>query len=224
MSSKQKVLYIIRHGETGSNRDGRFQHSTEPLTKRGEAQAEALAARLACERAQYPITKLITSTDLRAIQTAGAIGSALGLAATSSTLFVERRHPSIIRGKLTTDPDAAAIHRAGREHFHDPNFVYGDGENFSMLKERVLGGIAYLLALPDEHIALVTHGVFATCFIAATQRGADLTSHDLNAYQLRFDNTGLSVLAYRMRTTFSETGEGWVILGLNDTAHRKPQS
>ena len=63
MSSKQKTLYIIRHGETGSNVDGRFQHNTEPLTKRGEAQAEALAARLAREHMRYPITKLITSTD-----------------------------------------------------------------------------------------------------------------------------------------------------------------
>ncbi|OGZ06279.1 MAG: hypothetical protein A2845_00535 [Candidatus Lloydbacteria bacterium RIFCSPHIGHO2_01_FULL_49_22] len=219
MSSKQKTLYIIRHGETGSNVDGRFQHNTEPLTKRGEAQAEALAARLAREHMRYPITKLITSTDDRAVQTAGAIGGAIGLAPTHSPLFVERRHPSVIRGKLTTDPGASIIHMEGRDHFHDPDFIYGDGETFSMMKARALAGITYLLALPDEHIALVTHGVFATFFVAATQRGESLTSHDLNAYQFRFDNTGFSILTHKVRTNFSETGEGWVILRLNDTAH-----
>lgn len=219
MNNAQKTLYVIRHGETGSNVEGRFQNSFEPLTSRGQAQAEALAGKLSRERARYPITTVITSDDLRAVQTAETIGGAIGLVPIPSPLFVERRHPSVIRGKLTTDPDASIVHMAGRDHFHDPDFIYGDGETFSMMKARVLAGITYLLALPDEHIALVTHGVFATLFIAATQRGENLTSHDLNAYQFRFDNTGLSILIHKIRTNFSETGEGWVILRLNDTAH-----
>lgn len=219
MSNKQKTLYIIRHGETGSNVEGRFQDGLEPLTPRGITQAHALARRLASERAKYPITKLITSDYRRAVQTAEIIGSAIGLTPIPSPLFIERKHPSVIRGKLTTDPEAQAINMEGRRNFHDPNFVYGDGETFALMKERVLAGIQYLLEQPDEYVALVTHGVFATFFAATTQRGVNLTSHDLNAYQFRLDNTGLSVLVHKMRTNFSEQGEGWIIQGWNDNAH-----
>src|SRR5437016_8640562 len=43
-------IIIVRHGETQWNLEGRHQgHLDSPLTKRGLAQAEALAARLANE-------------------------------------------------------------------------------------------------------------------------------------------------------------------------------
>lgn len=219
MGLRHKTLYVIRHGETRSNIEGRFQDASEPLTARGERQAGKLAKRLSREYEQYPISTLITSDDLRATQTAAIIGAAIGLAPIPSPLFVERRHPSKIRGKLTTDPDALLIHTEGRDRFHDPLFTYDDGETFVMLKQRALAGIAYILSLKEEHIALVTHGVFGTVLAAASQRGDALTSHDLNAYQFRLGNTGLSILGYETRTNFSETGKGWVILSWNNTAH-----
>lgn len=219
MKTRSKHVYVIRHGETGSNVEGRFQDCFEPLTLRGVTQANALATRLAAEKTRYPISTIITSDYLRAFQTAEIIGGAIGLVPIPSPLFVERKHPSVIRGKLTTDPTAHAINMEGRNNFHDPNYIYGDGETFTMMKERALAGIEYLLGLPDEHIALITHGVFATFFAASTQRGASLTSHDINAYQFRLDNTGLSVFIHKMRTNFSEQGEGWIIQGWNDIAH-----
>lgn len=221
MGPTKKTLYVIRHGETGSNVDGRIQDELEPLTTRGVNQAKALASKLSRECVDYPFTTLITSTDLRARQTAKIIGDEVGIAPTPSSLFVERRHPSIIRGKLITDPAAVVILETGRRHFHDAEFIYGDGETFSQMKERVLNGIDYILNLPDEHIGLVTHGVFKTFLIAATQRGLHLTSHDMNAYQCRSSNTGLSILNYRMRKDFSEMSFGWIIQQLNDTTHLK---
>lgn len=221
MGIRHKTLYLIRHGETGSNVDGRFQDASEPLTERGHAQAHALAVKLARLRDRYPISILLTSTDLRAVQTADPIGKALGLTPLLSPLFVERRHPSVIRGKLTTNPDALAIHSNGRQNFHDPSFVYGDGETFAMMKHRGLVGIEDILNLPDEHtdVGLVTHGVHGTVLAALSQRGEHLTSHDLNAYQFRLDNTGLCILGYETRTNFSEKGQGWVIHKWNDTTH-----
>lgn len=221
MGLRHKTLYVIRHGETSSNVNGQFQGSDEPLTERGREQAAALAARLSSDALRYPIDLLLSSSDRRAYETATIIRGAYQNPPqlTLSSLFVERRHPTKIWGKSASDKEAMAIHAEARARFHDPGFTYDDGETFGMLKKRVLMGIAYILRLPYRHIALVTHGVYGTALAAATQRGSALTSHDLNAYQFRLNNTGLSILGYETRTNFSETGEGWVILGWNDTTH-----
>ena len=71
------TLYLIRHGETDANVAGVWQGSTDsPLNARGEAQARALARRLADEA--LPITAIYTSPLQRARQTAENIARALG--------------------------------------------------------------------------------------------------------------------------------------------------
>ena len=64
------ILYLVRHGETAYNRDGRgLGRSDIPLTEAGEQQAAALGARLATTR----LDRIFTSPLLRARQTARAI-------------------------------------------------------------------------------------------------------------------------------------------------------
>ncbi|HNR00235.1 MAG TPA: histidine phosphatase family protein, partial [Trueperaceae bacterium] len=68
MGTEQMVeLWLIRHGETEWNRQGRIQgHSDNPLNDLGRAQARALGGRLAVVRFDR-----IYSSDLgRAIETA----------------------------------------------------------------------------------------------------------------------------------------------------------
>ena len=219
MGIRHKTLYLIRHGQTHSNVDGRFQGSDEPLTTEGRGQAIKLGDRLGREHKAHPITTLISSTHVRALETATLVGRAIGLTPIASPLFVERKHPTYIHGKLTTDPDALTIWNQGRAHFHNPDFIYADGENFALLKARALDGLAYILALPDLHIGLVTHGVFATALLAASQRGNALTSYDLNTYQFRLENAALSILAHETRHTFSEVGDGWIVERWGDIAH-----
>ena len=209
----------MRHGQTHSNVDGRFQGSTEALTQDGRLQAVKLGDRLGREYSMQPITTLLSSSHVRAMETATLVGRAIGLTPIASPLFVENKHPTVMHGKLTTDPGALLLYHEGRQHFHNPNFVYGDGENFMQLKERALAGLAYIRGLPDTHIGLVTHGAFSTVLLAVSQRGDALTSHDLNAYQFRLDNAGLSILAYETRKTFSDVGDGWIIERWGDIAH-----
>lgn len=70
------ILYLIRHGETEGNRQGRYiGWADPPLTPGGQQQAASLAQRLA-----GPPIRAVLSSDLsRAMETARPIAAALGL-------------------------------------------------------------------------------------------------------------------------------------------------
>jgi broad specificity phosphatase PhoE len=69
-------LLLVRHGETGGNVERRLQGPDDPLTERGRRQARELAAHL-CGRDD--VLALYTSPYPRALETARAIGGALGM-------------------------------------------------------------------------------------------------------------------------------------------------
>ena len=64
------TIFVVRHGESESNRDGRFAgHVESPLTERGREQARALGDRLA----ETPITRIVASDLERARETAAFV-------------------------------------------------------------------------------------------------------------------------------------------------------
>jgi broad specificity phosphatase PhoE len=68
-------VYLVRHGETGWNAEGRFAGRIDaPLNDAGIAQADALAGRLL-----HPPTAVYSSPLRRAAQTAEAVAAAHGL-------------------------------------------------------------------------------------------------------------------------------------------------
>ena len=68
-------VYLVRHGETGWNAEGRFAGRTDaPLNDTGIAQADALAGRLL-----HPPTAVYSSPLRRAVHTAEAVAAAHGL-------------------------------------------------------------------------------------------------------------------------------------------------
>ncbi|MDR7483057.1 MAG: histidine phosphatase family protein [Armatimonadota bacterium] len=69
-------IYLVRHGQTASNLEGRYAgRSKEPLTPTGVAQARRAAERLR----PFGIASLWTSPIARARQTAEIIGQMLGV-------------------------------------------------------------------------------------------------------------------------------------------------
>jgi len=70
------VVYLVRHGETAGNRVLRYQPYDTPLSEAGRAQAQRVAERLKAEPA---CTALYASDLTRTLETAAAIGAALGL-------------------------------------------------------------------------------------------------------------------------------------------------
>jgi broad specificity phosphatase PhoE len=80
------TLYLVRHGETVHNLEGRIQgHADSPLTQLGTKQAEAAAARLASEKFDA-----IYSSDLgRAVATAKIISAPHSLPVQTTELIRE---------------------------------------------------------------------------------------------------------------------------------------
>lgn len=71
-------VLLVRHGETDWNADGRWQgHAPVPLNASGLAQSRALGRYLAANG--YAVEALYSSDLTRAMQTATALGEALGL-------------------------------------------------------------------------------------------------------------------------------------------------
>jgi len=75
------MIYLLRHGETLANREGRFQGRLEsPLSARGLAQAGAFGQRLAALTRADPGGWVIETSPLgRARQTAAIVAQAMGL-------------------------------------------------------------------------------------------------------------------------------------------------
>jgi ribonuclease H / adenosylcobalamin/alpha-ribazole phosphatase len=74
--SGETVVYVVRHGRTSLNEQGRFRGLQDvPLDERGRTQAEAVARALAV----YPIVAVSHSPLARARETAQPIARELGL-------------------------------------------------------------------------------------------------------------------------------------------------
>jgi broad specificity phosphatase PhoE len=75
------MIYLLRHGETLGNSEGRFQGRLEsPLSERGVAQARAVGARLAALAAAEPGDWTMQTSPLgRARQTAAIVAEVMGL-------------------------------------------------------------------------------------------------------------------------------------------------
>ena len=145
----------MRHGETTWNVAKRWQGQADtPLTEEGEAQALAVADRLAAQPAR-PWTRLLSSDLQRARRTAEAIGSALGLPVEAEPRFRERdvrdwsglTHEEV----EARDPDAYHAFRSG-----DPALRIGGGESTLDLRARALEAIREIDARGDAHVIVVT--------------------------------------------------------------------
>ncbi len=149
-------LTLVRHGHTAWNEAGRYQgHAPIPLSERGLAQAQHLAAALAQDDS---ISAIYSSDLLRCRQTVGPLASQTGLTPVFDARWRETNYGTWqgLTRKELAELDA--------EHFtayqQDPFTVQvPGGESQQMLAERVLPALAAVLAAhPGEHIVIVTHG------------------------------------------------------------------
>jgi probable phosphoglycerate mutase len=144
---------LIRHGETEWNRQGLWQgHQDSPLTARGLAQAEQLAAELA----DSAIDRFACSDLGRCRQTAAPLASALGM---EPELRPELRELDVgswsgLGREQIARFDAEQLRRFDAREDVRP----GGGEKRSELAERVHGFVEQLaLESPGACIVLVTH-------------------------------------------------------------------
>lgn len=203
-------LYFVRHGETTYNANKIYQPANSELSEEGQRQAKFLAKRFI----NIHIGAVFSSDYTRAVQTAEIINRTLKREVIYSDLLREFRRPSVVVEKSGADADIMEIKRQIGEHIHDPHWHHSDEENFFDIKKRVEKFLALAALRQEEHILIVTHGVFIR-FVVSLLIFEDALTPDLflrfrDAVHLK--NTGITLCER------SEQGK-WELITWNDHAH-----
>lgn len=214
-----KTIYLVRHGEaehnpTAENIATHYKGGLAELTPRGFLQAEKIAERAV----NLPVQVIIASTMTRAQQTAEVISKRTGLTTEASDLFTEWRNPSSFVGLEWKDPETQRLEREWQQTFFTEGSArMRDGENFEDINERGKHALALLSQRPEEHILVVTHGVFLRVLIARMVFGDIFSPAMLKALYrgFRTANTGLTLVHHDPKDPHCE----WFISQWNDHAH-----
>lgn len=161
------LLTLIRHGETDSNVQKRWQgQSNSSLTARGIEQARKLAARLKIKSSSHSFrfTRIVSSDLGRAVQTTELL-ALTSAGATEPSIRVELdaawREINVGRWEgLTREEVTAHFSHEIEALSKGVDVRVGGGESFGDLFVRVDAAMRQLLATgsPDDHVAVVTHG------------------------------------------------------------------
>jgi len=200
-------LYLIRHGQSDGNAEGRFGgHGPTPLSKLGFEQAERTANLLAKEE----INAIYSSDLLRAVQTAEPLAKLLNLKINKSRAFRERNVG--VLESLTFDECKEKYPRDYYALVHRKvNYKITGGESYRQLLSRVSGELrAILRKHPQERVAIFSHtGVlcYLTLFLlGAIQRDTKQTPWIITS------NCGINRFEVRSLRNVR-------VLTLNDTRH-----
>ncbi len=144
-------LFVCRHGETDLNRQGRIQGSLDiPLNANGIKQAQRLAKQLESQN----IDIIVSSSMLRAVQTAEIISAELNLEISETMEEFREKDFGIFEGK--TIEECMHISKCTDRNVSK----YPTGETDYQLAERVQKGLVYLYKKYNcQKILLVCHGV-----------------------------------------------------------------
>ena len=154
-------IYLVRHGETGVNVAKRHQSEATNLTPRGREQIKQTAALLK----ELQPTHLISSSVLRAVESARYIGEVLDIIPETSPQFAELLRPTFLQGHL---------HKSMRSLLFYVRWYYGctdrqkdGGETYADLRNRIKAAQAVLAQYPaDARVVVVSHSVFINFFLA----------------------------------------------------------
>ena len=203
-------LLLIRHAESVGNRELRLQGQAEfPLTERGRRQAEELAASLA----ERQVIAVYSSPIRRALDTAEAIASPLGL-----TVEVQAALQEYDFGKLSglTWPEIREqrpqlIEQLLSDSADYPEYPGEEGrEPFRQRVCKALWGISERHA-EEESVAVVTHaGPVAVFLLDVLHRGY----HRPMPFTL--DNASVTTVEIAEPQPVRPRA---VLVGLNDTCH-----
>jgi probable phosphoglycerate mutase len=197
---KATTFFLIRHGETEWNRDGRWQgHADVPLSMRGREQAQALAQRLADER--IAVDYIYASDLSRASETAQIVARKLGMPVHTLPDLRELHLGSwsgLTRSQIMQRFPGALV------TFHHAH----DGETRTVFGDRVSNAVATLAQQhPGQRLMLVTHGgVIRTLLLRLYERHGQPHAH-----VPPITNTSI--------TELSVQAGSWRVLHISDGAH-----
>jgi len=148
-------LYLVRHGETDWNIQGRWQGQINvALNAKGQKQAQDLAKELAGANLQA-----IYSSDLRrAIDTARPLAQLTGLTIQTDARLREI-HQGIWQGRLASEIQAHYVD-VFQQRVSDPLTISPPGgETVAQVQDRALQAVHEIVQRhPDERVAIFAHG------------------------------------------------------------------
>ncbi len=211
-----KHIYFVRHGESETNATGFHFGADAPLTGIGKSQAKAVAERLK----KYPIQRVVSSPYPRAVDTAAPTVVAFGLPLELQEVFRERKGPSLLYGLHESDPFARSVWDTIAANYGTPRWRHSDEENFEDLLARAKEGLRFLEGLPEEHIAVFSHGltikmIFAHVLLGDLLDGRMFWDNFIPAKNI--ENTGIMHLQFT--ENFHKTAKYWKLISWNDHAH-----
>ncbi|WP_312165080.1 histidine phosphatase family protein [Phenylobacterium sp.] len=160
------MIYLLRHGQTDYNRDGRLQGQTDSqLTSLGMAQVRAMAAVLAEQIDDLSGWRILASPLRRTRQSAAIVSQALRLPVEIEPALIEvgcGSWENRMYADLRIEQPAAF---AGRDWvFNSP-----DGERFEDVDGRVRPWLATLPPEPERKVIAVSHGIAGVLMRGAYQ-------------------------------------------------------
>lgn len=203
-------VYFVRHGETDLNAQDRHQYHETPLSELGLEQARQVGERFS----DIAIDHILTSSCMRAVQTAHAIQNHTHVEIEEQPNLIEIRRPSVFLGKPTgNDPEVDAIKKQIREHYHDPDWHHSDEENVYDVKKRALEFLRELEQREEHSLCVVSHGTMIRMIVALMLFGPEMSSHDFVRWHLfsETSNTGITLCEF--------SGQSWKLVSWNDAAH-----
>jgi broad specificity phosphatase PhoE len=196
-----KHLYLVRHGETIYNEEGRIQGGglDSPLTKNGEDQAKKLAK--AFKEADFKIDHFFSSPLERAFHTARILNENWNLEIHKDPLLREIDCGEY-EGKLISTVDVEKLRRLRV----DPSEKYPGGESVDDVRKRAETFLKKLKEFKGESALIVSHGNFIRSFA-----GAATGLHSSFSMRIYLENTGFSY--------FFWSGDYYRIAQWNITSH-----
>ena len=164
--------YLVRHGESVSNMEGRVQGQEDiELSALGHAQARQVAdwaRRLAasCPAGTAPIKEIWSSPLRRARETAEAIAAAIGLPVSVDEQLCEL-HAGIFQGHLWADLEQAFPEEVAHWRSGDPHYVIPGGESRAQLAARGRAALEALAARGTPGMIVVAHGGVLTAALGS---------------------------------------------------------
>lgn len=198
-------IYLIRHGQTDWNIQGRIQGSHDiPLNEAGQRQAEQVAKGMDSRR----VSRVFSSTLTRAVETAEKIGSRQKAEIYSMPQLIE-----VEFGKwegMTWEEIMEAYPKEYRLWALNPDEVAPPGgETQDQVISRCAQAIKEILRITGgrEDVAIVSHGATIAYLISYMMR------NDPDIESIIVENASITTINYSPLT------EDFMLLEMNDTSH-----
>lgn len=198
-------IYLIRHGQTDWNIQGRIQGSHDiPLNEAGQRQAEQVAKGMDSLR----VSRVFSSTLTRAVETAEKIGSRQKAEICSMPQLIE-----VEFGKwegMTWEEIMEAYPKEYRLWALNPDEVAPPGgETQDQVISRCAHAIKEILRITGgrEDVAIVSHGATIAYLISYMMR------NDPDIESIIVENASITTVNYSPLT------EDFMLLEMNDTSH-----